>query len=328
MTNLKRILITAGEPAGIGPDIILTLAMQAFDVELIAVGDPHLFEARAQQLNSPITITTVTLDDARVKHKAGVLRVLPVPLCAPVMAGELNPANATYVINTLKMAATACLHQQADAIVTAPVHKGVINDAGIPFSGHTEFFAEHCGVPRTLMLFVCDAFKVALATTHLPLSQVPAAITPDALTQALTLLNDGLKRWFHIPAPQLLVCGLNPHAGEAGHLGREELDVMMPCLATLKKTGLAIKGPVSADTAFTPQSLNGVDAVLAMYHDQALPLVKYASFGHAVNVTLGLPFLRTSVDHGTALDVAGTGHADAGSLLAAIQLAIKMTGKK
>lgn len=322
MTKLKRILITAGEPAGIGPDIILQIAMQPLDGEFIAVGDPALFAERALQLKYDVVIKTTSLDEARMKHQAGVLRVLPVTLNAAVVAGVLNTANAAYVINTLKIAADACLNQQADAVVTAPVHKSVINEAGIPFIGHTEFFAEHCDAPRTLMLFVCDAFKVALATTHLPLSSVPAAITPYALTQALTLLNDGLTRWFNIPTPHLLVCGLNPHAGENGHLGREELDVIIPTLNTLKKTDLNITGPVSADTAFTPKSLNGIDAVLAMYHDQALPLVKYASFGHAVNVTLGLPFLRTSVDHGTALDVAGTGRADAGSLLAALRLTL------
>lgn len=320
MHKLKRILITAGEPAGIGPDIILSLAMQAFDADLVAVGDPDLLAARAAQLNLPITLSTISLKQARDIHHPGVLRVLPVALNAPVTAGKLNPANAAYVINTLKIAATACLNQEADAMVTAPVHKGVINDAGIAFSGHTEFLATHCGVARTLMLFVCDAFKVALATTHLPLSQVPAAITPLSLSQAITLLNEGLKRWFHISSPQLLICGLNPHAGESGHLGREECDVMIPTLNELRKTGLLLKGPVSADTAFTPHSLTNIDAVLAMYHDQVLPLVKYASFGHAVNVTLGLPFLRTSVDHGTALDLAGTGQADAGSLLAAISL--------
>ncbi|HEU5281340.1 MAG TPA: 4-hydroxythreonine-4-phosphate dehydrogenase PdxA [Gammaproteobacteria bacterium] len=323
MTTIKRILITAGEPAGIGPDIILQMAAQAFEAELIVVGDPALLAERALQLNLPITMVTVNLDQARVKHEAGVLRVLPVKLNAPVIAGTLKLENAAYVIETLKIAADACLKHQADAVVTAPVHKGVINDAGIAFSGHTEFFADYCGVPRTLMLFVCDAFKVALATTHLPLSAVPAAMTPLCLTQALTLLNDGLKQWFNIPSPRLLVCGLNPHAGEDGHLGREELDVMVPCLKTLNDAGFRIKGPVSADTAFTSKSLSDVDAVLAMYHDQALPLVKYASFGHAVNVTLGLPFLRTSVDHGTALDVAGRGGADAGSLLAALRLAMR-----
>lgn len=323
MKPIKRILITAGEPAGIGPDIILAIAQQAFDAELIVVGDPELFTTRALQLNCPVSVVTTNLNQARMKHQAGVLRVLPVKLNAAVIAGRLNLQNAAYVIETLKIAADACLNHQADAMVTAPVHKGVINDAGIPFSGHTEFFAAHCRVARTLMLFVCDAFKVALATTHLPLSQVPAAITPLCLTQAITLLNDGLKQWFNKPAPRLLICGLNPHAGEDGHLGREELDVMIPCLNELKNRGLWLKGPVSADTAFTPHSLTNIDAVLAMYHDQALPLVKYASFGHAVNVTLGLPFLRTSVDHGTALDVAGTGRADAGSLLAALNLVIK-----
>lgn len=322
MTALKRILITAGEPAGIGPDVVLTALMQAHEADLLVIADPNLLAERAKQLGLAVTITVARLEDARQAHQPGQIRVLPVSLAVPVTPQQLNPENAAYVLNTLTTATKACLNHQANAVVTAPVHKGIINDAGMPFTGHTEYFANLAGVPRTLMLFVCDAFKVALATTHLPLADVPAAITPASLMQTLHLLNAGLKQWFHIDTPRLLVCGLNPHAGEAGHLGREEIDVIAPTLAQATREGFSVAGPVSADTAFTPQALKNADAVLAMYHDQALPLVKYASFGHAVNVTLGLPFLRTSVDHGTALTLAGTGKADAGSLLAALTLAM------
>lgn len=322
MTSLKRMLITAGEPAGIGPDVVLTALLQAHDADILVVGDPDLLAQRAKQLGLSVTLTLADLNDERRLHQPGHVRVLPVTLAAPVTPGTLNVANAAYVIETLNTAAKACLTQAADAVVTAPVHKGIINDAGLPFTGHTEYFAQLAGVPRTLMLFVCDAFKVALATTHLPLSAVPAAITENTVMEAMVLLNTGLTRWFKINDPCLLVCGLNPHAGENGHLGREEIDVIAPTLAKATAQGLRVMGPLSADTAFTPTALKNGDAVLAMYHDQALPLVKFASFGHAVNVTLGLPFLRTSVDHGVALDIAGSGQANAGSLLAALALAL------
>lgn len=320
--NLKRILITAGEPAGIGPDVVLQSLMQAHMADILVVADPELLKTRAALLNLPIIVQHANLQDALQEHLPGVIRVLPVHLKDTVIPGTLNKANAAYVLECLQLAAHACLNHKAQAIVTAPVQKSIINEAGFHFRGHTEFFAETCGVHRTLMFFVCDHFKAALATTHLALKDVSHAITKNHLNEHLKLLHHGLQRWFHIQHPRILVCGLNPHAGENGYLGREEIDVIAPAIEALNQQGLNLVGPVSADTAFTPKSLKNTDAVLAMYHDQVLPLVKYASFGHAVNVTLGLPFLRTSVDHGTALDIAGTGQADADSLLAALRLAM------
>lgn len=321
-TTLKRLLITAGEPAGIGPDVVLQSLMQRHAADILVIADPDLLKARAALLNLPVIIQTATLHDARQEHTPGVIRVIPVHLKAEVTPGQLDKANAAYVLETLQLAAHACLNQKAHAIVTAPVQKSIINEAGFHFRGHTEFFAESCGVHRTLMFFVCDHFKTALVTTHLALKDVPHAITKTQLSESLKLLHHGLQRWFHIQHPRILVCGLNPHAGENGYLGREEIDIIAPTIETLNHQGLNLAGPVSADTAFTPKSLKNTDAVLAMYHDQVLPLVKYASFGHAVNVTLGLPFLRTSVDHGTALDIAGTGKADPDSLIAALRLAM------
>jgi len=257
-------------------------------------------------------------------HEPGTLKILPVPTAVPVIIGQLNSQNADYVMQTLRTAAALCLQQQAHAIVTGPVHKAIINQAKIHFTGHTEFFAHYCNVPHTVMLFVVDSLKVALATTHLPLSAVPAAVTRNALHTTLITLHAGLKTHFAIPSPRILVCGLNPHAGENGYLGHEEKEIIEPLLKACQEEGYDFQGPFAADTVFTPQQLAKGDVVLAMYHDQALPLVKYLGFGHAVNVTLGLPFIRTSVDHGTALDVAGTGRADPGSLQAAIELALRL----
>jgi len=322
---LKRILLTPGEPAGIGPDIILKLAQQAWEAELIVIADPALLRERANALGMTIQLGETDLTDSEPQpHQAGRLRVLPVSLANPVIPGKLNPANAAYVLETLELAARLCLQKKTNAIVTGPVNKAVINDAGIPFSGHTEFFAEKAGVDQTVMLFVAEQFKVALATTHLPLSNVAASISTELLTSVLNVLESGLKKWFQLDTPRIAVCGLNPHAGESGHLGREEIDIIAPLINAMQQQGKKITGPLPADSIFTKERLQQADAILAMYHDQALPLVKYASFGQAVNMTLGLPFLRTSVDHGTALDIAGTGKADAGSLEAALRLSIKL----
>lgn len=322
---IPRILITPGEPAGIGPDIVLQAAQSAFDADLIVVADPHLLKQRAKQLNLNLHLTECDFDSPIVQHQPGHLRIYPCPLSTPCIAGQLQTANAEYVINTLTLAAKACLQQKAQGLTTGPVHKGILNQAGLAFTGHTEFFADLSGVALTVMLFVTQSMRVALATTHLPLKAVSDAITPQRLQDNIHILDHSLKTLFHIPKPRLLIAGLNPHAGEGGYLGREEIDVITPTLNILRSQGLEIMGPLPADTIFTPAYLKKADAILAMYHDQALPVVKFAGFGQAVNVTLGLPFVRTSVDHGTAIDLAGTNQADPESLLSAIRLAIELT---
>lgn len=320
---VPRIALTPGEPAGIGPDIVVQIAQQALPAELVVIADPALLQARASLLKLPLHITIFDPAKPPQTHQPGCLTVLPVTLAAPSHCGQLDPANAHYVIKTLTLAAQGCLNKQFAAVVTGPVHKGVINDAGIPFSGHTEFFAELAHVPHIVMLLVAKQLRVALATTHLPLRTVADAITPQLLTNTLQILQRGLQQYFAIAQPNILVCGLNPHAGEGGHLGREEIDVITPVLTQLRATGMRLVGPLSADTLFTPSNLAQADAVLAMFHDQGLPVLKFCGFGEAVNITLGLPFLRTSVDHGTALELAGSGRADPGSLLAAIRLAVE-----
>jgi 4-hydroxythreonine-4-phosphate dehydrogenase len=321
---VQRLLITPGEPAGIGPDILIQLAQASSAAEWVAIADPDLLMARAKQLHLPLSLIECDIDANPKPHLPGTLKIIPHALKREVTPGKLNPENAGYVIQTLETAADLCLKNQANAIVTGPVHKGVINDAGISFSGHTEFFAQCCKVPHTVMLFVVDELKVALVTTHLPLAEVSKAITKKSLHATLSILNQALKQHFHLTSPRILICGLNPHAGENGYLGREEIDTIIPALDELRAQDYKLEGPLPADTIFTPASLNRADAVLAMYHDQGLPIVKYLGFGHAVNVTLGLPFVRTSVDHGTAIDIAGSGKADAGSLEAAINLAMRL----
>ncbi|MES2490300.1 MAG: 4-hydroxythreonine-4-phosphate dehydrogenase PdxA [Pseudomonadota bacterium] len=322
-----RILITPGEPAGIGPDLVLALAQSAYPLQLVAVCDPALLQHRAQQLGLPTKLKLVTLDSASTPTDAGTLAVLPVPLAAPVQAGTLDKRNASYVLDTLTIAAKACQQGKAQALVTGPVQKSVINDAGIAFSGHTEFLAELCHAPMPVMMLVANSkhpLRVALATTHLALKDVPAAITRETLTTVLRVLNKDLQTKFGIQQPRILCCGLNPHAGEGGHLGREEIDTIIPTLDAMRAEGMNITGPLPADTLFTAKYLDHADAVLAMYHDQGLPTLKYVGFGEAVNITLGLPIIRTSVDHGTALDLAGTGRADVGSLRAAVALAVTL----
>jgi 4-hydroxythreonine-4-phosphate dehydrogenase len=314
-----RIALTPGEPAGVGPDLCVQLAQREIRTRLVAIADPEVLGARAAQLGLPLRL--VGPDEP---SRPGVLPVLAVAARAPVVPGRLDPANAAYVLETLELAVHGCRTGRFAAMVTGPVHKGVINDAGIPFSGHTEFLAERAGGGEAVMMLACPGLRVALATTHLPLREVAAAITAPRLEHVLRVLHRDLQRRFAIERPRLAVCGLNPHAGEGGHLGREEIEVLEPVLKRLGREGLDLRGPLPADTAFTPRQLAKVDAVLAMYHDQGLPVLKHMGFGEAVNVTLGLPILRTSVDHGTALELAGSGRAELGSLLAAVETAVAM----
>ena len=296
MTNARaRIALTSGEPAGIGPELCVRLARQ---MDLTVIGDQSLL--------------------------AGAPHVAHVPLAHAAVAGRLDPANARYVLATLDRAIRGCLSGEFAAMVTAPVQKSVINDAGIAFTGHTEYLAEHTKTPHVVMMLVGGGLRVALATTHLPLTDVPRAITRNGVLASLRVLDADLKRRFRIARPRILVAGLNPHSGEAGHLGREDIEMITPAIAEAVREGIDAKGPIPADTLFVPERLRAADAVLAMYHDQGLPVLKYASFGRGVNITLGLPFIRTSVDHGTALDLAGTGRADASSLAEAVKLAIEL----
>lgn len=322
---LPRLILTSGEPAGIGPDLCLAIASEAWDSDLVVAGDTQVLADRASALGLAIEFDTFTRGEPRRKHEIGRLRVLHVPTRAPVRAGVLDSANAHYVLATLDAAIDGCLDGEFDAIVTAPVQKSIINDAGVPFSGHTEYLAERTGGHEPVMLLACDQLRVALVTTHLPLRAIPTAITRERIETVATILFRDLQTRFGIAKPRVVVCGLNPHAGESGHLGREEIDVIAPALEALRVRGFDLVGPAPADTAFTPHMLEGTDAVLAMYHDQGLPVIKYAGFGNAVNVTLGLPIIRTSVDHGTALSLAGTGKADAGSMAAAMEMARQMS---
>ena len=295
---MKRIALTSGEPAGIGPELCVAVARKFRGAKLVAIGD------------------------------AGLLKGCPciehVPLAAPRKAGTLNSGNSRYVLNVLDRAIAGCMTGEYDAMVTAPVHKGVINDAGIAFTGHTEYLAQRARVPHVVMMLVGGGLRVALATTHLALKDVPGAITREGLVATLRVIHTDLRKRFRIRRPRILVSGLNPHSGESGHLGTEERDVIEPALLDAKKLGISVQGPIPADTLFVPSRLKGADCALAMYHDQGLPVLKYASFGAGVNLTLGLPFVRTSVDHGTALAIAGKGKADPGSLIEAVKLAIEL----
>ena len=313
-----QIAVTAGEPAGIGPDLALSLAHRPADeLDLVVLADPDLLSRRARQLGLKVELVNGPA-------RPGQLQVRAVPLAEPCVAGVLNPANARYVLDTLEEALSGCRSGAFDAMVTAPVQKSVINDAGFVFPGHTEFLARATGTERAVMMLATERLRVALATTHLPLAAVPGAITAQDLAAICRVLCDGLRWRFGIPKPRIAVLGLNPHAGEAGHLGTEEIDIIIPTLEALREEGLDLRGPLPADTAFQEKILAHCDAVLAMYHDQGLPVLKYSGFGAAANITLGLPIVRTSVDHGTALDLAGTGQADNGSLLYAIRVAARM----
>jgi 4-hydroxythreonine-4-phosphate dehydrogenase len=320
-----RFALTPGEPAGIGPDLCLLLASQAQPHPLIAITNRGLLAERAAQLGLAIDLKAVDLNALPdTPAAAGSLYVLDLPLAAPVVAGQLNPANAGFVIETLTLAGNGCLQGLFAGMITAPVHKAVINEGGTPFSGHTEFLAELTGTEQVVMMLATRGLRVALVTTHLPLRDVAAAITEDRLERVARILHQDLRDKFGIASPRILVCGLNPHAGEGGHLGHEEIDVIEPVLHRLRAQGLDLVGPLPADTLFTPKYLEHCDAVLAMYHDQGLPVLKYKGFGAAVNVTLGLPIIRTSVDHGTALDLAGSGKVDTGSLQVALETAYQM----
>ncbi len=331
--SLPRIAITAGEPAGIGPDLCVQLAHKALNAQIIIIADHDMLQARAAQIGVTLNILPFTENERQAHSGNGTLTVLHHAVSSPVIAGTLNVQNSEYVLETLKTAALGCVSDQHktnlfDAMVTAPVHKGVINAAGITFSGHTEFLAELTHTKQVVMMLVGGGMRVALATTHLPLKDVPQAITQTSLETTIRILHHDLVTKFGIVNPRILVAGLNPHAGEDGYLGREEIDVINPVLEKLRTEGMNLVGALPADTLFAKHHLSKADAVLAMYHDQGLPVLKHASFGGGVNVTLGLPIIRTSVDHGTALDLAGTGNIEIGSLLAAIKLAISLAQNK
>lgn len=328
-SHLPRIAVTPGEPAGIGPELVVRLAQQPLgEVELVAVADPALLQQTAQQLQLPLNLKIFATDAPTISGHSN-LSVAPVNLRQTSVAGRLDRDNAAYVLDTLATASDLCLQRVCNALVTGPVHKGIINDAGIAFSGHTEFFAERSGCDQVVMMLACEGLRVALATTHLPLREVADAITDTSLIRTIEILHRDLVHQFGIAKPRILICGLNPHAGEGGHLGREELEVINPVIARLRQQhGWHLSDALPADTLFTPRHLEHADAVLAMYHDQGLPVLKYKGFGAAVNITLGLPFIRTSVDHGTALDLAGTGRADLGSLQTALATALQMAASR
>lgn len=329
---LAPLVITAGEPAGIGPDLCVQLGAAPPDIPFVIIADKNLLRERAAQLGIPLQVQDYMAGQQNV-GRPNVLQVIHVPLAAPCRAGVLNAANSSYVLATLRRAVQGCQGNERGGgefagIVTAPVHKGIINDAGIPFTGHTEFLAEQTNTELVVMMLVGGGMRVALATTHLALKDVPAAITAPLLENVLRIIHRDFQNRFGIAQPRILVAGLNPHAGEGGYLGREEIDMMIPLLDKLRAEGMHVSAPLPADTLFTPHRLAQCDCVLAMYHDQGLPVLKHASFGKGVNVTLGLPIIRTSVDHGTALDLAGTGKADSGSLLEAIKLAAQMASNE
>jgi 4-hydroxythreonine-4-phosphate dehydrogenase len=319
-----RLVITSGEPAGIGPDLVIELAQSDWPMEWAAIGNRSLFEARAQQLNLPIEILPYQAGQAPTPNRAKQIKLIDLPLAEPVKAGQLNVANADYVLKMLHRAIDGCLENEFDAMVTGPIHKGVINDAGIPFSGHTELLAERSHTEQVVMMLATPGLRVPLVTTHLPLRDVPDAITAPLLKSVIHILNDSLEQQFGIERPTIYVAGLNPHAGEGGHMGTEEVEIIDPALEQLREEGIHLIGALPADTLFTPKYMQDADAILAMYHDQGLPVLKHVGFGKAVNVTLGLPFIRTSVDHGTALDIAGKGIADANSFRYAIDVAMEM----
>lgn len=328
MDKLPHIAITAGEPAGIGIDLCVMLAAHPLPARITVIADQTVLADRARSLQLPLHIHAYNSDHWPEHQGQHQLTVLHQPCAASVTAGQLNPANSRYVLHTLERATDGCMRSEFDAMVTAPVHKGVINDAGITFTGHTEFLAERTTTAQVVMMLVGGSLRVALATTHLPLAEVSQAITQTSLETTIRILHHDLVHKFGIAKPRILVTGLNPHAGEGGHLGTEEITTINPVLERLRQEGMLLKGPLPADTLFTQHNLVQGDCVLAMYHDQGLPVLKHASFGEGVNVTLGLPMIRTSVDHGTALDLAGKGNIDIGSLLSAIQLAITLASHR
>lgn len=323
----RRVAFTPGEPAGIGPDLAVRLAQTGHPCEIVAVADPELLAERAAHLGLPLTLEPVDFDTEPTPQAAGCLSILPLERTAPTVIGRPDPANAEYVLSTLDVAVDLCRRGDCDALITGPVHKAAINEAGIAFDGHTGYLAERCGGATPVMMLATTGepvLRVALATVHIPLSEVPHRLNADGLDRTLRILDHDLRHRLHIARPRILVAGLNPHAGEDGYLGREEIEIITPVLERLRGEGLELVGPLPADTLFTPARLRGADAVLAMYHDQGLPVIKHLGFGRTVNVTLGLPIVRTSVDHGTALDIAGTDKADTGSLEAALFMALEL----
>jgi len=327
---IPRIALTSGEPAGIGPELCLALAAKQLPCELVCFGDRALFEERARMLHIAVRLRTyeAAMGPERAAHIPGELPIAHYPLAAASVPGRPDPANARYVLALLDRAVAATLAGEFDALVTAPVHKGIINDAGIAFTGHTEYLQQRTSSARAVMMLTSGALRVALATTHLPLRAVSDAITGDLLSEVAAVLAHELTARFAVPSPRIAVCGLNPHAGEGGHLGDEEVRVIGPAVARMRAAGIRAEGPLPADTVFVPQVLARFDAVLAMYHDQGLPVIKHDGFERAVNVTLGLPLIRTSPDHGTAFELAGTGRADPASLLAAVQLASSLAAQR
>jgi len=331
--GIQRILITPGEPAGIGPELCLQLAQTLADdgalrnLELALIADPALMQQRARELSLPIRLRTLPTAQLPPPQATGQAELAIIPLSAASLppAGQPDPANAEYLLSSLRLAVTLCRRGEAAAMVTGPLQKSIINEAGIPFSGHTEYLSELCDGAQTVMMLATEGLRVALVTTHLPLRAVAEQISAEGLTRIIDVLHQDLQQHFGLPQPRIAVCGLNPHAGEAGHLGREEIDIIIPALDACRQRGLQLLGPLPADTLFTPRILNQCDAVLAMYHDQGLPVLKYRGFGQSANITLGLPIIRTSVDHGTALDLAGSGSADIGSLRYAIITAASMS---
>lgn len=320
---IPRIVLSSGEPAGIGPDLCVLVGQMPFPCSLTVIADPDLMAERARKLNINLTLSLAEKNGQQTVHRPGSLQVWPVKCHRRPVCGELDKANASTVLDALTKGVQGCLEGRFDALVTAPVHKGVINEAGFGFTGHTEYIAQITG-GHPVMMLATEGLRVALATTHLPLKEVSSAITPQRLTAVIRVLHHDLSRRFGIANPRILVCGLNPHAGEDGHLGREELEIIKPVLTALRSEGMMLIGPLPADTLFLPKYLEQSDAVLAMYHDQGLPVLKFKGFGRSVNITLGLPIVRTSVDHGTALDLAGSGRIDTGSLETAIHQSIDM----
>ncbi|MDB6099716.1 MAG: pdxA [Gammaproteobacteria bacterium] len=325
---IPRIVITSGEPAGVGPDACVVLAQSDWEADLVAAGDMSLFAATASALGLPLQIERYDRTRSAKPHRAGTLQVLHIPTACEVRPGKLDVRNAAYVVQMLDRACDGCMNGEFAAMVTAPVQKSTLLDAGFAFSGHTEYLAARTRAAMPVMLLVNDRLRVALVTTHLALADVPRAITKDRLRATLRIVHMDLERHFSLQPPRIAVLGLNPHAGEAGHLGREELDIIGPVIEELKGEGLALQGPIPADTAFTKRFLDTADVIVAMYHDQGLPVIKHVGFGNAVNMTLGLSILRTSVDHGTALSLARTGKADSGSLSAALTLAVELASSR
>jgi 4-hydroxythreonine-4-phosphate dehydrogenase len=316
--------LTPGEPAGIGPDICIQLAQQPLPASLVVIADPDLLSKRAQRLGLPLRLQEYSPRNPQLCVPAGTLEILPIHCARNDVCGQPDPSNAEYILNTLRRAVQGCRQNEFSALVTGPVNKAVINTAGIKFTGHTEFLAEITQTPQVVMMLATSGLRVALITTHLPLKDIFREITRERVENILRITHASLQRFFRIRAPRLLVCGLNPHAGEEGNLGTEEIEILVPVMDKLRSEGLHLIGPKPADTSFLPADITQIDAVIAMYHDQGLPVLKHMGFGRAINVTLGLPIIRTSVDHGTALELAGSGQADTGSLDAAIRAAVEM----